>query len=51
MSETKLMTEEIKEGLMSGYKIARFPKELLEVILNHKSRWTPDSKGGEPNHY
>lgn len=24
---------------------------IREAIENHKSRWIPDSKGGEPNHY
>ena len=26
-----------------------FPKELEELIKDHKSNWIPDSKGGEPN--
>ena len=27
-----------------------FPKWLVELCENHKSRWEPNSKGGEPNH-
>ena len=30
-------------------KFNELPKWMKEVIENHKSRWEPDSKGGEPN--
>ena len=26
------------------------PQTLVDTLLDHKSFWVPDSKGGEPNH-
>ena len=29
---------------------AELGQPLVDILLDHKSAWVPDSKGGEPNH-
>lgn len=50
MSIKKVSINDFMESDNFKYAVKRtFPKELEELIENHKSRWIPDSKGGEPN--
>lgn len=37
-------------AILDGKHKEVLPKWMEEAIQNHKSRWEPDSKGGEPNH-
>lgn len=29
---------------------AELGQPLVDILLDHKSAWVPDSRGGEPNH-